>query len=152
MGWNDFSLAAVGCWYDNEDGTSRQDELRLLKVGEEIALLREPDNPHGRNAVAIYTARGIRVGYVGKERSTWIASKIDRDYPVRAIVQRVKGRDLPDATLGLVMRVNMEGEMPALPQPRDALVTESPQRASGAQPVQSAPNASRKRLGVSVGV
>lgn len=117
MGWNDFSLAAVGCWYDNEDGTSRQAELARLTPGEEIALIREPENPHGRNAVAIFSARGIRVGYIGKERSVWIASKIDRDYPVRAIVQRVKGRDLPDATLGLVMRINLDGEMPELPAP-----------------------------------
>jgi hypothetical protein len=115
MGWNDFSLAAVGCWYDNDDGSSRQIELRELQPGDVIELVRQPDNPHDRLAVAIVTVSGTCVGYLSRERASWMASKIDRGLPVNAIVERVKGINLPDATLGLVMRINMEGELPTLP-------------------------------------
>lgn len=115
MGWNDFSLPACGEWFDNEDGTSRQDELRNCAPGEVIRLVREPDNPHDRMAVALVSARGIRVGYLRRDRAVWIGSKIDRGYDVRAIVERVKGSHLPDATLGLVVRINMEGDDPELP-------------------------------------
>lgn len=120
MGMNDFSLAAVGCWYDNDDGTSRQEELRRCEPGEIIDLVREPNNPHDPHAVAIVSVRGIGVGYLRSERAQWIASKIDRGYDVRAIVERVKGLHLDGATLGLVIRLSIaapgeEGEPPELP-------------------------------------
>lgn len=120
MGWNDFSLPACGEWYENEDGTSRQAELRLCERGEIVDLVREPDNPHDALAVAIFSARGIRVGYLSRERAMWIGSKIDRGYDVRAIVERVKGAHLEGATLGLVIRLSItppgeDGEPPELP-------------------------------------
>jgi hypothetical protein len=119
MGWNDFSLAAVGCWYENDDGSSRQDELRQCVPGEWLEFIREPDNPHDHLAVAIVTGRGVKVGYLGRDRAGWIAPKIDRGYLVHAIVERVKGIHLNGATLGLVMRINMEGEEPELPTVED---------------------------------
>lgn len=115
MGWNDFSLPAIGERHDNEDGSSRQAELALCSPGEEVLLVREPQNPHDRMAVAVFSCRGIKVGYLKRDRAVWVGSKIDRGYDVRAIVQRVKGAHLEGATLGLVMRLNMEGEEPQLP-------------------------------------
>lgn len=117
MGWNDFSLPVIGERHDNEDGTSRQAELALCSPGEEVLLVREPENPHDRMAVAVVSCRGVKVGYLKRDRAVWIGSKIDRGYDVRAIVERVKGSHLPDATLGLVMRVNMDGEEPELLNP-----------------------------------
>lgn len=108
MGWNDFSLPAVGTWYDNADGSSRQAELARCQPGEEVTLQREPENEHDHMAVAIISARGVQVGYLGKEKAMWIGSKIDRGYDVRAIVERVKGAHLPGSSLGLVVRVSMD--------------------------------------------
>lgn len=104
MGWNDFSLPACGEWFDNEDGSSRQDELACCATGEPVDLVREPDNPHDPHAVALVSVRGVRVGYLRRDRAVWIGSKIDRGYVVRAIVERVKGAHLAGATLGLVVR------------------------------------------------
>ncbi len=114
MGWNDFSVPACGETYDNEDGTSRQDELLRCRPGDVVHLVREPDNLHDRMAVALVSARGIRVGYLRRDRAVWIGSKIDRGYDVRAIVERVKGIHLPGSPLGLVVRINMEGDDPEL--------------------------------------
>ena len=108
-------MPACGERYENEDGSSRQDELARLAPGDWLQLVREPENPHDPLAVAIVTTRGVRVGYLSRDRAGWIGSKIDRGYDVRAIVQRVKGTTLPGATLGLVMRLNMDGEEPELP-------------------------------------
>lgn len=83
--------------------------------GDWLELKREPTNPHDHLAVAVVTRRNIQVGYLARERASWIAPKIDRGYDVRAIVERVKGAHLDGATLGLVLRVNMEGEDPELP-------------------------------------
>lgn len=118
MGWNDFSLPAVGERFENEDGSSRQAELAQCRPGEAVRLVREPENPHDHMAVAVVSCRGIRVGYLKRDRAVWIGSKIDRGYEVRAIVERVKGSHLPEAVLGLVMRVNMEGEDPEMPERR----------------------------------
>lgn len=115
MGWNDFSLPVCGERFDNEDGSSRQDELRQCRPGELITLMREPENPHDHMAVAVYSCRGVQVGYLGRERACWIGSKMDRGYLVAAIVHRVRGARLPGATLGLVLRLNMDGEEPELP-------------------------------------
>lgn len=122
MGWNDFSLPARGEWFENEDGSSRQAELALCQPGEWLDLVREPENPHDPMAVAIFTSRGAQVGYLSAEHAGWIGSKMDRGYDVRAIVERVKGAHLPGATLGLVMRLNMEGEEPELPDNPDQVV------------------------------
>lgn len=114
MGICDFRLPACGERYDNEDGTSRQAELARCEPGDLIELVREPDHPHDPRAVAVFSARGIRVGYLSRDRAVWIGSKIDRGYDVRAIVERVKGATLPHSPLGLVMRLNMDGEAPEL--------------------------------------
>ena len=115
MGWNDFSLPACGEQFENEDGTSRQEELAQCIPGEVVDLVREPDNLHDRMAVAIMSARGTRLGYLQRDRAAWVGSKIDRGYDIRAIVERVKGSHMPGALLGLVIRVNMEGDEPELP-------------------------------------
>lgn len=121
MGWNDFSLPAVGERHDNDDGTSRQEELARCQPGEMVQLVREPENPHDRMAVAVFSCRGIRVGYLKRDRAVWIGSKMDRGYDVRAIVERVKGSHLPEAALGLIMRVSMDPDVadgPELPDRR----------------------------------
>lgn len=115
MGFNDFRLPICGERYDNEDGTSRQEELRQCSPGDWVSLVREPENPHDPLAVAVVSGRGVKVGYLSRERAGWIGSKIDRGYDVRAIVERVKGSHLPGAALGLVLLVSMDGEEPELP-------------------------------------
>ena len=120
---NDFSLPACGECFDNDDGTSRQEELARCTPGDWLQLVREPDNPHDHMAVAIVTTRGVRVGYLRRDRAVWIGSKLARGYDVRAIVERVKGADLPGSALGLVMRVSMsppseDAEVPELPARR----------------------------------
>jgi hypothetical protein len=114
MGYLDFRMPACGEWYDNEDGSSRQAELARCVPGDPLELVREPHNPHDPRAVAVFTLNRIRVGYLRRDRAAWLGSKIDRGYDVRAIVERIKGAHLPDATLGLVMRLNMDGEEPEL--------------------------------------
>jgi len=116
MGWNDFSLPAVGERFENEDGTSRQEELARCRPGEQVQLVREPENPHDRMAVAVVSCRGIKVGYLRRDRAVWIGSKLDRGYDVRAIVERVKGADLSGGVLGLVMRISIDPDLADEPE------------------------------------
>lgn len=115
MGWNDFSLPAVGERYDNEDGSSRQLEIAECKPGDLLDLVRQPDNPHDHMAVAIFTGSGTCVGYLGRVKAQWLGSKMDNGMQISAIVERIRGTDLPGSPLGLVLRLNTEGELPSLP-------------------------------------
>lgn len=114
MGLNDFSLRLVGERYENEDGSSRQEEIERCSEGEMVDLVREPDNPHDPSAVAVLSARGVKIGYLGADRCGWIGSKIDRGYDVRAIIGRV-GRNDSSGAIGAVLTLNMEGEDPEIP-------------------------------------
>ena len=122
MGWNDFSLPATGEVHSNGDGTCRQCELARCRPGDQLRLVREPKNIHDRNAIAIVTEHGVRVGYLGRRYSMVWASKLDRGAEPKVIVERIKGSTLSGAMLGLVIRVNTEGEEPELPIDPDRIV------------------------------
>lgn len=77
---------------------------------------------HDPLAVAIFTSRGVRVGYLNRERAGVFGSKLDRGYRMAAIVERIKGSHLEGSALGLVMRVSLappseDLEQPELPRP-----------------------------------
>lgn len=112
---SDFSLNVVGCQFDNPDGSSRQAEIRKLSPGDPITLRREPTNRHDPSAVAVDSERGVQVGYIGEQRAAWIGSKLDKAMPVKAIVQRVMGARRGAAPCGLVIRINLFGDVPKLP-------------------------------------
>jgi hypothetical protein len=112
MGINDFRLRLVGTQFDNEDGSSRQEELSSCSVGELVTLEREPHNPHDPSAVAVYSSRHVQIGYIGADYASWIGSKIDRGYDVRAIIGKVTGGRRTGLPLGAILTLNMEGEEP----------------------------------------
>lgn len=111
MSAGDFSLRVVGERFDNEDGTSRQAEIGGLAPGDPVKLVREPDNPHDPSAVAVFSDRGIRIGYLGADRCGWVGSKIGRGMDVQAVVERVAPAGQA-GLLGVVIRVNLQGQVP----------------------------------------
>jgi len=114
MGWNDFSLPAVGERFDNDDGSSRQLEIMCMLPGDPVDLVRQPNNPHDHMAVAIFTTTSRTcVGYLGRVKAQWIGSKMDRGVEVLAVVERIRGGGLNGSPVGLVLRINMEGEVPS---------------------------------------
>lgn len=114
MGSADFSLRLVGAQHPNEDGSSRQEELGRCREGERTDLVREPHNPHDPSAVAVLSARGVKIGYLGANYCGWVGSKIDRGYDVRAIIGRI-GRFGQAGFRGAVITINMDGEDPEIP-------------------------------------
>lgn len=113
MADGDFCLRVVGVTHPNADGTSRQEEILRCAAGERVELWRERSNPFDPSAVAVISARDIQLGYIGADRCGWIGSKIDRGLPIRAVVDRVIG-GAGDMWMGMVIRLNMGGELPAI--------------------------------------
>lgn len=66
---------------------------KRMRTGDPLALVREPDNPYDRQAVALYW-KGVKLGYVPRLENTAVAQMLDRGERLSArIVQLRESRD-----------------------------------------------------------
>ena len=66
----------------------------LLRVGDALALSREPDNPHDANAVRVEWC-GRKLGYVPRRENAALAWGLDRGEPLRARITRLEPHPNP---------------------------------------------------------
>ena len=107
-----FHTKVVGVTFDG-----RQEGLVGLEQGEELSLVREPDNPHDPNAIAVLRAGGVRIGYLKRLIAAAIAPEIDRGANYGAVVSGLTGGTAEKASRGvniLVMRQGRPGSADAL--------------------------------------
>lgn len=102
------SLAVVGIDYPNKRGPGRRFELEICKPGEPIELRPEPDNQFDEHAIAVYSCRGIQLGYLASERAVFIGTLWRQGHDAIAVFQSL------EAKIGWV-RVAFDGEQPTLP-------------------------------------
>jgi hypothetical protein len=105
------SLAVVGADYPNKRGPGRRFELAICAPGERVELRPEPDNPADEFAVAVYSCRGIQIGYLTAERAPWIGGMLKSGREIIAAFQE-------ESTYGAVVRAAFDGDEPLLPQKR----------------------------------
>ena len=108
----ELSLAVVGIDYPNKGGGSRRFELLQCDPGEPVALRPEPRNRHDPNAVGVWSARGVQIGYLSAERAPWIGRRVIEE-EAQAVFQAIAG---PVAYI----RVRFGGGAPTLPVARAA--------------------------------
>ena len=106
---DELTLGVVGIDFPNTDRSksNRRMELLLCAPGERVELRREPKNPHDANAVAVFSARGVQMGYLSAERAPLIGRRMQQEEHV-AVFQALVG------SLGYV-RIRFGGGAPALP-------------------------------------
>ena len=104
------SLAIVGIDYPNQRGPARRFELEICRPGEPIELRPEPKNKFDEHAIAVFSCRGIQLGYLASERAVLIGTLWRQGHETRAIFQAL------DTKVGWI-RVAFEGEEPTLPAP-----------------------------------
>lgn len=102
------SLAVVGVRHLNANGSNRQFAILECEPGENVELRLEPDNPADNLAVAVWSKRGVQLGYLTAERAPRIGGIIRQGREVIAIFQNV-------AEHGAWIRAAFDGETPALP-------------------------------------
>ena len=105
------SLSVVGAGFPNKTGPGRRFEIELCSPGEPVELIPEPRNPADPLAVAVFSARGVQIGYLTAERCGLIGSIIREGREVRAIFQ---GK----TSYGAMIRTAFDGEEPNLPTSR----------------------------------
>lgn len=66
-----------------------------VSVGDELALVREPDNAHDRNAVRVEW-RGYKLGYVPRSENEAVARQIDRGTPLAARISKLQHTRAPN--------------------------------------------------------
>ena len=102
-----FTLIGTGERFNNADGTSRQRELALCQHGEPVIMIREPANPRDRMAVALFSVRGIQIGYLSREHAQWIGKEMDDGREASAVVTSVASKGRPGTALALSIRVTI---------------------------------------------
>lgn len=112
------SLAVVGVGFDNKTGPARRFEIEMCKPGEPVELRPEPKNIADRNAIAVYSARGIQIGYLRAERAPFIGAAMRRGV-VNAIFQKSE-------TWGATIRAHLDGTKAVLPEPNDSRANDWP--------------------------
>lgn len=101
------SLAVVGIEFDNRDGSNRRFAMAMCEAGDPVELRLEPDNPADENAVAVFNAGGMQLGYISSLRAVRISAVLRAGRQVSALLQR-------KAKFGAWIRIAFDGEQPVL--------------------------------------
>lgn len=75
--------------FSNDDGTSRQEIIKLLKVGEPVKLVSDPTNVHDRWAVKVLTKNNQQIGWLPSDARD--ADAISKGEPISATVHAIRG-------------------------------------------------------------
>jgi hypothetical protein len=102
------TLAVVGAPFPNQDGSDRRFEIRLCAPGEHIDLRPEPKNRLDERAVAVFSCRGVQLGYLTAERCGRIGQLMREGRELQAVFQA-------ETAFGAWIRVAFDGAMPVVP-------------------------------------
>ena len=112
---DELSLVVVGARFDNtrrkgRPTGDRQMEITLCEPGDPVMLEHGPKNEHDQNSIAVYSSRGVQIGYIVADRTIMIHKALAEARYVRAIFQEpVIG--------GAAIRIAFDRE-PTLPKKR----------------------------------
>jgi hypothetical protein len=84
-----------------------------------VDLVPESDNPVDPYAIAVFSARGIQIGYLTAERAPWVGSMMRNGKEMISIFQQA-------TATGAVIRIGIDGEQPILPEAPPKTVPRAP--------------------------
>jgi hypothetical protein len=103
------SLAVAGADFPNRRGSiARRFEIAMCSPGEAVELRPEPNNRADPRAIAVFSIRGIQIGYLTAERAPLIGGMLANGHDAHAIFQA-------PTRAGAIIRAGFDGEAPALP-------------------------------------
>ena len=122
------TVAIVGADYPNKRkrGPTRRFELAICQRGEPIDLRPEPDNPADEHAIAVFSCRGLQLGYLPSERAVLVGKLMREGCDVVAVFQE-------HAPFGGYARLAFDGAAPELP-PLSVRAPQPPSVGEGADP------------------
>jgi len=113
-----FFTKIAGVTHPNKDRKSRQRLISQCRVGEELVLEREPDNPVDPKAIKVLRVTGEQLGYIPAQvAASGLAKDLDRGERPKCRIVNLTGGD------GLTRGVNIEiGEWPEDSHPSEAAI------------------------------
>jgi hypothetical protein len=95
--------------FPNEDKSKsdRRRECMLCASGDLVELRHKPRNPYDENAVAVWSERGVQLGYVCAKRALLIGKRMKED-DATTVFQPMHGN-------GANIRIRFGGGLPTLP-------------------------------------
>jgi len=108
---DELTTSIVGIDFPNDDKSksNRRMECMLCAPGDAVELRHEPTNLYDDNAVAIFSERGIQLGYVSAGRAPLIGKRMKEGETI-AVFQVMHGS-------GAYIRIRFGGGVPTLPDP-----------------------------------
>jgi hypothetical protein len=82
-----------------------------VQPGDVLTLVREPDNPHDRNAVRVEW-RSFKLGYVPRAQNEAVARQLDRGTPLAARVSRVQLSRAPNKRIEFEIYLPLQHRAP----------------------------------------
>jgi hypothetical protein len=118
---DELTLAVVGIDFPNNDKAKSNRLFELLQClrGEPVELRLEPKNKHDPHAIAVFSLRGVQVGYLTAERAPWVGARLKRGEEAIAVFQQLE-------QAAAYIRVRFGGGVPTLP-PERAAASPAPQ-------------------------
>ena len=110
MPFDHFFSKIAGVSFTNRDGSSRQAALARCRAGENLRLVREADNPHDEEAVAVYSKRGEQLGYVTERANDDVAIWLDDGMRVEAFITQITGGAPGEHHGANIVLVRVDGE------------------------------------------
>jgi len=91
-----FYTKLSGVTFENEDGESRQNLIRNCRQGDELLLIREPDNKFDSNAIAVYTSGGFlkkrkAIGWLSADLAERYSVYLDKGGIMKAKISAITG-------------------------------------------------------------
>lgn len=84
----------------------RQDTIRrLARVGADVHLIPEPENPHDRHAIKVCLATGEQLGYMDRERAEEMSTQLREGWRFGAFIARTTGGTPDKPSRGVVLRL-----------------------------------------------
>jgi len=91
-----YFLNVAGASFNNDDGSERQKIISRCKVGDELLLIREPNNRFDPGAIKVTRLKGQQIGYLPASvtchgDSSGLASQIDTGMNYRCRIADISG-------------------------------------------------------------
>ena len=87
-------------------GTSyHQNVVKLLVDGEELDLIRDPNNQFDCNCIEAHHCIWGKVGVLSRDLAAQYASQLDNGNKFKCIITQVTGKDRPDGNCGVNIKV-----------------------------------------------
>lgn len=68
----------------------RKINVKNLKVGDSLKLVRQPDNPYDTNAILVLTENNEEIGFIAKDWASIFSFKIDHGFTYKVIVKEIE--------------------------------------------------------------